>query len=367
MHLQTQRFTPRVSKRSTQGPLDEDRAIVQALRGMAGVDMVQPIFFGGRLVAWAKGETWSREVTWRPAMPGEKWDCTNSTYDALMNSIASGKKWSMNWSKSNTTAPVAGQIMDLWPVGGNPASGTYPGTAYTARQLDDTTTGAIYHGGNQSPDIKNLIMIHGLVTAGVFTAYLYDRCLTYEGCSFNANVNQAMTNTLTLQRYQAAGEGGCKIMVTGQTVLGATAANITQLRYTDQDGNTLQSMPTSPTIATIVSAAAPTGTLGARVIAPAVGANPIGPYLPLAAGDGGARLINDFTTSAANTGTICFALVRPLAVLTIPFADTTSMIDLVQQVAGYERIRDGACLSIFGYNQSATAFTIMGGTDCAWG
>jgi hypothetical protein len=359
-----------VPKRSRFGVMDEDRAYARAIDSMRGIDVQQPILFNGKLIGWAKGKQQSPEVLHRRSLPGERWWCGFTTYDDLINEKTNnGKGYTQSFSKSHSTTGVANNFYDLWPVGGNPASGTYTGAAFTARVLTDADVGAIYHAGNVTPDTKHFTRLDASVSANTPTLFLYDRCLTYEACTFNASVNQAMTNGSTLNRYQNAGEGACKIMCTAQTVLGATGANITQLRYTNQAGTTLQSMPTSPTVSHIVSAAAPTATLGARIVAPATAAGtlPWGPYMPLAAGDGGARLINDYTTSAANTGTLCFVLARQLAVLSLPTAGVTSMIDLVQQIAGLERIRDGACLALMMYQPATTANILSGSFDCAWG
>ena len=360
----------RVRKRSTHGPLDEDRALRRAIDAMVGIDQVQPIVFGGKLLAWAKGEQFSRGVSWRRARHGETWQMGYTSYDDLISEVSnSGKKFRNEWTKNATSAGIANNYYDLWPVAGSPQAGTYTGTAFNARALSQSDTGALWHDGDKSPDTKHLLAAYGKASANTPTLYLYDRCLTYEACTFNANVNQAMTNTATLTRYQNAGEGGCKIMVTAQTALGATAANLTQLRYTNQAGTTLQVMPTAATIAIIVSAAAPTATLGARVVAPATGAAtlPWGPHLPLAVGDGGVRLINDFTTSAANTGTLCFVLQRILAVIPCPTAGVASLVNLVQELPSLERVRDGACLAIMAYQPATTAYTADGGIEFGWG
>ena len=360
-----------IPKRSRFGIMDEDRAYGRALEAAVGCDMIQPILFGGKLIGWAKGEQGSARVLHRKAQ-GEKWWATGfGTYDDLISEItAGGKKYTATFSKSHTTAGVANNYYDLWPVGGAPAAGLYGGAAHTAVEKDDTTLGSIWSNGNAGgTDTKHLIRMDAFATANTPTLILYDRCLTYEACAYNAAANQAMTNTATLNRYEGAGQGGCKILITAQTVGNATAANLTQLQYTDQDGNATQSMPTTPTVATIVSAAAPTATLGARVVMPATNAAtlPWGPYLPMAAGDGGARLIANFTTSAANTGTLCMILARPLAILSLPTAGVTSMVDLVQQIAGLERVRDGACLSLLYYQPATTANTLNGSFDVACG
>lgn len=370
--LQTIQSAPviRTSKKSTHGVLDEDRAIVRALDASVGLDCVQPIIFGGKLLGWARGDMQSRDVYFRKPFYGEKWYAGYTSYDDVISEVTqSGKKFSNHWAKVATTAGVLGNYYDLWPVSGNPTAGTYTGSAFTARVLTDADVGALYHGGNVSTDTKHYLNAMGMCSAGTPTLFLYDRCLTYELCTFNAAANQAFTNGSTLSRYQNAGEGACKIMATCQAVMGATASNITQLRYTNQAGTALQSMPTTTTVATIVSAAAPTANLGARVIAPATLAAtlPWCAHIPLNSIDGGARLINDWTTSAANTGSVCFILMRPLAIVPCPTAGVASLINLIQEIPSMERIRDGACLSAYCFIPAATGFTAIGSMEVGWG
>ena len=364
----------RVRKKSRYSECDDARAVRNALDSARGTDVVLPIYHGGKLLGWQCGSPWWAEdreaVYFRKAKPGERWDAMPFTsYDNLISNITSGNVFRTSWSKTHTTAPVLGNWGDCWPVSGSPAAGAYGGAAFTAVQHDDTNAGALWTGGNVSTNTKHVIFSAVNSSSGTPTLYLYDRVITYDACTFNASASQNFTNTLAALRYNGSGLSGMKILATCQTLLGSTASNITTLTYTNQAGTGSQTMPTTPTVATIVSAAAPTANLGARVIAPATAAAtlPWGPYIPLAAGDGGVRSITNWTTSAANTGTLCFVLARPLVVMPTSSAGITVTTDMVQQIAGLERIYDGGCISILAYFPAATATTLFGNFDTANG
>src|SRR4051812_28812117 len=115
----------RRSRKSTHGPLDEDRALRRGLDAMVGITHPQPIMFGGKLLAWAKGEQFSREVLWRRPYPGETWHMGYLSYDDMISEVTGGKKYRNEWNKVGTTAGVANNYYDLWPVSGSPAAGAY--------------------------------------------------------------------------------------------------------------------------------------------------------------------------------------------------------------------------------------------------
>lgn len=371
------------TQKSRMNPSAVTATQVAAIEAVRGIDRLLPVMHGRRVVGatfappwWAcakRPDLFPDDVLFRPLDLSleqyQKWAGFVS-YDDLISEITqSGKFFSAKFSKGNTSAVIANNWYDLWPVGGSPQAGAYGGTAFTARQFADTTVGALYHAGDASPDTKHMVSMDARSTGGTPTLILYDRVLSYEACTFNASVNQAMTNTLPAQRYISAGQPGMKILTTCQTALGATAANFTQLQYTDQAGTTLQSMPVAAFNAIIVSAAAPTTTLGARIVSPSVTGATLtqGPYMPLAAGDGGVRLIANYTTSAANTGTMAFVLGAPLATIPIQVAGITTLIDLVQQLVGLYQVYAGACLSFLAFFPAATAATFDGSVTVAWG
>ena len=293
---------------------------------------------------------------------------TPANYDALIAALAAGQVGRTQWAKTPTTAGIAFNWYDLWPVTGNPAAGAINGTAFTAVQFADTTTGAINHRGNVSTNTKYALTFGAVASANTPWLHLYDRVLAYDQCTYNAAVNQSMTNTLTAQRYNSGAPGLLIMIVTNSTVNGATASNLTVLHYTNQAGTTLQSMPTTTTVTFIPSGAAATATLGARVVAPSTSGQTVawGYNIPLAQGDTGVQLIANYTTSAANTGTLSMVLMHPISDLVMPVAAIPYERECVYQVAELERIYDGACLALLSMQPATTAYNITGKITYGW-
>lgn len=341
---------------------DRQDMMARGLRDTAGLDVPTPIVdpLRGELLALACAEgPLSNRIAYitDPGLIRELYAVGIPNYDDLWSQASNGAKFDLKFVKTATTNPVAGQYMDLWPVGGDPTAGAYGGAAATAVQKSDATTGALQHGGNVSTDTKHVVNAVAAFSAGATapTLVLYDRVLTYEACAFTAGTSQAMTNGVAAQRYiGSTAEGGLKIMFTCQTVFGATASNLTVLTYVNQAGTGGQTMPTTITATIIVSVAAPTSTLGARVACPATGTTPYSPFLFMAAGDTGARSITNYTTSAANTGTFCIVLARPLATFPMFAAGRSEDFDLTRGLQALPRILDGACLTFYAKMPVAT-------------
>jgi len=368
-----------LARKSRSSPSEQDTAWRGALAAARGCDQWPlPVYLDGRRIGWVISDPWwapARGVWWRPEFPGERRKPTMDlagfpTFDKIVEANTTGKKFNFGpWSKTQTTASLAGNFYDLWASGQNP--GVFGGTAHTAKPIDDTTAGTIWHGGNKSTATKHLTMVWGMCSAQNPTIVLYDRVLTYEASTIS-NVNVVLTNTLPATRYLGtegtATGGGMKPMCCVETNLGATGSNLTQFQYTDQSGNTLQSMPTTPTVSHITAATAATATIGARVVCPATsGATlPWGAFIPLAVGDGGVFLIDNRTWSANNTGTITWILARPLAVIPCPTAGDSTVINSVHGVTSLERIIDGAALALYAFVPTTTAFTANGGGSVAW-
>ena len=356
-----------LDRKTKTNPSAESDVISRAVQAHRGCDWKQPVVFGRRIVGLVEGRRQHPEVTFRSVKPIPL-SCVFNTYDDLIAACSAGRFYAGIFAKSATTNGVANNWYDLFPVGGNPSSGAYGGAAFTAVQKSDSTVGSLYMGGNVSTFTKSNTGLWCSSTANTPILVVYDRVLCYEACTYNAAVNQAMTNTLPAQRYISAGQSGLKIFLTTQTVNGATANNMTLLTYTNQAGTAGQTMPTTPTVSQIVSGAAPTATLGARIISPATTATtlPWGYTLPLAAGDSGVRLIQNYTTSAANTGTVCFVLGFPLFTLGMPTAGVISQADAVYQIPNLRQIFDGACISFLLNLVAATGTTVQGEFDAAW-
>jgi hypothetical protein len=286
-----------------------------------------------------------------------------TTYDDLVGEIRNGKRYPAAFVKVHSTAMTSQVWFDLWPIGVSPLAGLYPGAAFTATKHDDTETGALWHDGNKSTDTKHIVQMLGYTTATPNAILLYDRVLTYEACTFNAAVNQAMTNGVTAARYVTAGDSGLQIILTVQTLTGATGANLTVLTYVNVAGGT-NVISQTPVPAIQTAAATPTNTLGARVICNSTFVESL--FLPLASQDTGIKSITNYTTSAANSGTMCFILARPLFSFTVPTSFVPTQIEGLVQYTNLERVYDGACLSLLAMGTGG-APSIFGGVDVAWG
>lgn len=349
----------------------------EALERIAGLawtcPRLLPICAWGEIVGHAHGDGHARGlvIPWQRGSEAlhERRECAISTFDGFLGATAASKYKFLYWSKAATTNAVANNWYDLWRVDGSQPAGAYGGAAFTAVQFSETTSGSILHGGNVSTDTKYLVWALSWVNSNTPTMLLTDRVLTYEACAFNAAANQAFTNVLAAQRYISTGDPGLLFSTTCQTVENATASAFTRIAYTDDAGNTGQLIPTTGPLNVIVSAAAPTSTLGARVVAPTTAGNTVvvSPFMPLAAGDTGVRKLEDFTTSAANTGTLCFVLHQPLAWMPLSTAGPSVDAGMLIPRALVPIIKDGACLSLFAYAVAANNYDGGGSGLVKWG
>lgn len=351
-----------------------DAALEMAASQAHTVDGVLPVVAWGKVVGHTLGDGVSRGFFRRSTDDDvdRLWETVGQgQFDAFLASRAANRFLDMWWYKAPSSNMVASNCYDLWPVAGSHGAGTYTGSAYTAVAYDDTSTGSFPHGGNVSTFIKNLTNQIAWTVSSTNTGLymLTDRVLDYQSCSFNAAANQAMTNGVAAGRYISTGDPGLYITVTCQTAFGATASKFTQLQYTDNGGSTLQSMPVGDPINIVVSAAAPTTALGARIVCPSISGGTVSSswHLPRLLGDTGARLIANFTTSAANSGTMCMVLSAPLCWIPVIGQAQPLMEGLLLPSTTVPVIKDGACLNIFLLGTAATGFVVSGSYSSVWG
>lgn len=356
-----------VPKRSVFDDISEAKAIQMAREAARGTPVPVPVLHANRIAGIVQGEHPFSDRTRFVPLP-YRYSFAWTSYDNIIASLAAGKSWPAQYAKTPTSNGVANNWYDYWPVTGNPTAGSLAGAANTAVQVSGTTAGALNIGGDVSPESKYLLGAWGVASAGTPTYMFVDRVLTYDSNAHTNTVNQAMTNGVAAQRYIGGSLPGLQIGCVVDTVQGATATNLTQLQYTDQAGNTLQSMPTTPTVTFIPSAAAPTATLGSRVIAPITSGQTVsyGPWLPLANGDTGAQLIANYTTSSANTGTFAFPMCYPLAFLPCPVAGVPGYVDMVFQFPGLTRLYDGAAVNVWGFQPTTAGSTFYGMLMTSW-
>ena len=357
-----------VDKKTIYGPCDEARAIRRAVDIMRGIEVPLPILFGRRCLGLAVGERDSDRVliSRRGMTPAEV--AGFPTLLSIQQAAVANRLWDSVFSK--TMSPQSQQWWDSWPAAGSPVAGTYTGAAFTSRQFDDTTVGALYHGGNVTPYGKFILTMQANIT-GTASAYsiIYDRVLSYEACTFNASVLQNFTNSLAAQRWVSAGQPGLQVTMTATTTsaTGSTASNLTQLAYTNQAGTAGQAAPCSTPALAIAASANIAGVNGSQVLCPNNNAAAInGPFLPLAVQDSGVRLLSSFTTSAANTGTMAFVLNRPLGLLMMQANGIEFETDFVFQRLSLGQVYDGACLAFLFCPSTSTVSNFEGRLRSIW-
>ena len=129
-----------------------------------------------------------------------------SSNDQLINALAAGQTYRVNWSKlfNPTAAAVANEWHTLFRGAGNPGADAIfnAGTALTFQAVKDNTTsaGTIQHGGSVQPTYYKYLLSAAAVTAAATTApgtlALVDVIGFYRVTAVTTTTAQATTNTL---------------------------------------------------------------------------------------------------------------------------------------------------------------------------
>ena len=253
-------------------------------------------------------------------------------------------------SSSNT---VINSWSDTWVSQAGSAPLAYSGAAQTARQFTDNSIGALPHGGNVSPAQKYLLAYTlGNRSTGPTPGcvmWLYDRVLSYDECPIAA-ASTTMTNTLTAQRWVGTGLPGLRTVLTSsQTATGVTASNLSVMTYTDELNVAGNLVPYALPINASSTAISTARFADVLTWSSATSGQNYGPFLPCAAGDGGQKSIQNYTCTAANTGTMCFALIRPRMMMVVPDAGLLQSVDCIRDRFAFLRVYDGACLGFLSF------------------
>lgn len=289
-----------------------------------------------------------------------------SSLDDLVTEMTAGKSWRADWNKiTGGSAYTAGRWYDLSSLAGTPIANAWAGTALTFTECDEsagngTQIFGMRHGGNVSTDTKhavNVSAVSGVATAVPSVLMLVDMEGYWPGISNNTTSAQTLSGTPSLRYTDGV---GLRLYAVQTSVGGAGAQNIA-VSYTDQDGNTGNTLPV--TVACTASA------IVGHISHSGTAANNYGPFLPLASGDYGVRNVASVTMSAATTGTFALVLCRPLLTLPLVTASVLAERDLLNQLPSLPRIYDGACLTWLYFAGAATAAStnLYGSLEVAWG
>lgn len=291
---------------------------------------------------------------------------TFSSMDDLVSEVSGGKFWRNDWNKiTGGSAYTAGRWYDTSLLAGTPIANAWDGTSLAWTACDESTGNGtqifgMRHGGNVSTDTKHILnaaAVTAVATGVPSTLMLVDLQGYWPGISNNTTSAQNLTGTPSPRYTNGV---GLRLYQVQTAVAGATAQNLA-LSYTDQDGNTGNTLPV--TVAMTASA------IVGHISHSGTAANNYGPFLPLANGDYGVRNVASVTMSAANTGTFALCLARPLMTLPLTTASVASERDLVNQLPSLPQIKDGACLTWLYMAGAATAAStnFYGSLDFGWG
>ena len=148
---------------------------------------------------------------------------------------------------------------------------------------------------------------------------------------------------------QDSAEGNFLFLPTGLTALAATAHNWTVCLYTDDGGNTGQTLP---------SLTGNSGCIVHRLD------HPLSQWFaPLATGDRGIKALTQMQCSAlVATGLLDFVIGHPIAWIPIPIVNLICVADGINTAFSLTRIFDDACLSFLEVTKpAANATTYTGG------
>lgn len=274
-----------------------------------------------------------------------------SISDALSRA-SSGYSQNLNGVISKgTSSSTTGNTTSTWAIGGSPGAGAAASAAPGGRVPTSATTGAMLFTDPSGSDTLHLTGADMAASTANNGLMLYDRIFDVAK-TMNSTATEAVTGVPT--RYQSTTStaadyiGGNFLFIETQTALPATAHNWTTCLYTDQAGNTAQTLPS---VTGITSAAA--GRLDM----------PLNTWFaPLASGDSGIGALTQMQCSAAvATGAINFVIGHPIGVMMFPIAGPLLPFDWLTNRQQAPQIFSGACLAFLEMPKpSATGVTYSG-------
>lgn len=296
-----------------------------------------------------------------------------TSQDDLINQITTnGKKGNQTYIKTTGVAGVAGTWTDLTVFNGYPVADTYAGTSLTYVPTDESSTGALPHGGNVSTATKHVLNVAANLLAAAGAPWVL-MCVDQLGYVPITSTDVTGTSSRTVSmtalgagaRY-AYGEGS-RLYFSTEVAPTAGGPNLTSLTYTNSNSTPATGKTVPVTVgfaATPVAGQVPhSGNASTRY----------GPFLPMAAGDTGVADIEAFTlsggTAYTGSGQLVLHHVVPIFTLPLPASGILVERDFVNQLPSLPRIRDGAYLKFILFQTGATTTTspVFISLDYAWG
>ncbi len=230
---------------------------------------------------------------------------------ALAAAEEAGKVKYVSYRKVPAVVTGAGTWYDYSMAPGNPAPQYYAAAPLVAQTLSRSTDGGVQHGGDVAPGKKYLRRVTAMAVAAAGVpqrVYWLDYLLFYPFVDMGTADAQAMTNTQVLTR-STDGEG-VRIMAVLVAPHGLVGDSFF-VTYTNSAGVAGRITP----LHVMSTAISVNGTI---LTTQQTGANRIGPFMTLQAGDTGVRSIQSVQcTAGTDVGLFTLVLVKPLTDLTV--------------------------------------------------
>lgn len=295
------------------------------------------------------------------------WTSQDNLIDDISNN---GQIGNQQFFKTTGVAGVGGYWTDLAVSAGFPVADTYAGASLTFVATDDTSTGAIYHGGNVSTATKHFLNCGASITAAAGAPWFL-MCVDQLGYVpiTGADVTSTTSRTITMTELGASARypygAGCRAYFSTEVAPTLGGPNLTTFTYQNQTGAGSSTCPvTMSNVAAPVAGLVPhSGPVASRYA----------PFIPLAAGDSGINDLINFTfsggTAYGGTGQLVLHLVKPLFIIPIVATGMYTERDFLNQLPSLPKIPDGAYLKflLFQTGATTTAANVLVNFDYAWG
>lgn len=351
-----------------------DALIGAAMRVGAWVPQPLPVFAGGDVIGMVHGDGQGR-AAYRSCSSRDLELSGFPDYSLLDKAIRNGQKSEVLWTK-NQSGDTASAWGDQWPLSGIPSAGDYSGAASTDRHFSNTTVGGFY-ADQRTPgagQTRHLVgWEHATITAAALSWYgvIYDRVGSYDG-QIISTVGTTFTNNTAFARYVSAGQSGLLVMPTVANTAGLdnTAATVTAITATDQNGNPgVSLLPTWP-VPIYQNASGYSTTVPARVAFPHdTGiSHTMTPFFPLPAGVSGVRQLTTLTCSAiyTATSTVSMVLVKPVGFIWGHYSQQVHAVNFPRTMFTLTRIMSDACLNIVSTMAAGNANVKVGRLQLAY-
>lgn len=296
-----------------------------------------------------------------------------TSQDDLINQITTnGKYGNVVYNRTTGVAGVAGTWTDLTVFNGYPVADTYAGTSLTYVATDESSTGALPHGGNVSTATKHILNASANVLAAAGAPWIL-MCVDQLGYVpiTTTDVTGTGSRTVTMTALGAGarypyGEG-CRAYFSTEVAPTAGGPNLTIFTYTNSN-----STPATGKVCPVTVGFAATPVAG-QVPHSGNASTRYAPFIPLAAGDTGIADFENFTLTGGSaytgSGQLVLHLVKPLFQIPIVANGIMSERDFVNQLPSLPRIRDGAYLKFLLFQTGATTTNspVFVSLDYGWG